>query len=219
MRMDPISAAIISGLVAGATRVSADALSDAYSALKTMITRRFGGDSGLTNAIEAVERAPESQARQQVLREEVASAGADQDRNILAAADALLDEIRTRPGGQQLIQQVISGSGTAAGRDVIVHPGGSIAGRDLHQTDFDLHQTIGPTEFRTNTMIGKVLMVVGTLVALGGFAFFAFNMLLLFNGEINPGRGFPPGLIMGLGVFFAGGLIVTVAKLVDQTLS
>jgi hypothetical protein len=62
--MDPISAAIVSGLVAGATRVSADALSDAYSALKTMITRRFGGDSGLANAIEAVERAPESQSRQ-----------------------------------------------------------------------------------------------------------------------------------------------------------
>jgi hypothetical protein len=29
-----------------------------------MITRRFGGDSGLANAIEAVERAPESQSRQ-----------------------------------------------------------------------------------------------------------------------------------------------------------
>jgi hypothetical protein len=217
--MDPISAAIVAGLLAGATKVSADAVFEAYSALKATIKRRFGSDSDLARAVEAVERAPQSKPRQQVLREEVAWAGAGQDPSIVAAADALLDAIRARPNGKQVIQQVISGSGTAAGRDVIVHPGGSIAGRDLHQTDFDLHQTIGPTEFRSNTMIGKVLMVVGTLVALGGFAYAAFNMFRLFSGELIPGRGFPPGLIMGMGVFFAGVLIVTVAKLVDQTFS
>jgi hypothetical protein len=146
-----------------------------------------------------------------VLREEVASARADQDRSILAAADALLDEIRTRSGGQQLIQQVISGSGTTAGRDVIVHPGGSIAGRDLIQT-------IGPTEFRTNTTIGRVLMVVGTLIAFGGFALFAFNLLTVMGSENHFG-GPPPGLLLGFGIAFAGGLVTALAKLIDQTLS
>jgi hypothetical protein len=217
MSMDPISAAIVAGLLAGATKVSSDILFEAYSALKGTIKRRFGSDSELARAVEAVERAPQSKPRQQVLREEVAWAGASQDPSIVAAADALLDAIRAQPNGRQVIQQVIGGSGTTAGRDVIVHPGG--AGRDLHQTDFDLHQTIGPTEFRTNTIIGKVLMVVGTLVALGGFAYAAFNMLRLFSGELIPGRGFPPGLITGMGVFFAGVLIVTVAKLIDQTFS
>ena len=56
--MDPISAAIVAGLLAGATKVSSDILFEAYSALKGTIKRRFGSDSELARAVEAVARAP-----------------------------------------------------------------------------------------------------------------------------------------------------------------
>ena len=105
--MDPITAAIIAGLAVGATKVSTGMVTDAYEALKDAIRRKFGGESDVARAVDGLEAKPESVGKRTVLQEEVAAAKVDQDPDILKAAQALLDQIKAQPGGEQHIQQAI----------------------------------------------------------------------------------------------------------------
>jgi hypothetical protein len=105
--MDPITTAIIAGLAAGAMQVGTGAVVDAYQALKAAITRKLGGDHAVAQAVEGLEAKPDSEARKAVLQEEVAAAKADQDPDLRAAAQAVLDQIKAQPGGEQHIQQAI----------------------------------------------------------------------------------------------------------------
>ncbi len=107
--MDPIStailAAIAAGAVAGATKVGEQAIVDAYTGLKELLKRKFGAKSEVVKAVKALEAKPDSAARKGVVNEEVAAAKADQDPELLQAAQALLDRIGAKPGGMQVIQQ------------------------------------------------------------------------------------------------------------------
>ena len=62
--MEPVTTAIMSAIAAGATMGLTDtankAIADAYDSLKTLIRRKFGGDSNLVGAVAKLEEDPES---------------------------------------------------------------------------------------------------------------------------------------------------------------
>lgn len=109
--MDPVTTAIVAaitaGIAPGVTEVSKKAIVDAYDGLKALIRRKFGKDSELAEAVDKLEQHPESAGRKETLKEEVETAGAEKDPEILAAAQALLEKIQAQPGGEQHIQTAI----------------------------------------------------------------------------------------------------------------
>ncbi len=117
--MDPITAAIVAALAAGLTEVRKNAVVDAYNGLKSLLKKKFGDDSKVVKAVDDLEEEKDSKGRQLTLQEQIAKA--DQDPELRQAAQALLSEIRTQPGGEQHIQSIVGdysvqvyGSGSAS---------------------------------------------------------------------------------------------------------
>jgi hypothetical protein len=98
--MDPITL-IVTALVAGAALGAQDTVSamvkDAYVGLKALVRKRLGGGPGAELVLAKHEKAPETW--QAPLMAELAEAGADGDRDLIAAAQTLLDLI-DEAGGQ-----------------------------------------------------------------------------------------------------------------------
>src|SRR5215469_147003 len=134
--MDPITAAILAALSAGMAEVGKEGVLDAYKALKSLLSRKFGSRSQLIKAVDDLERNPTSQARTAVLQEEVAKAKADQDPDLYRAAYSLYQQVtyssvsrsnQVAYGNRNVQQQAgqnaynVSGRGnvTKAGRDVV----------------------------------------------------------------------------------------------------
>jgi hypothetical protein len=92
--MDPITL-IVTALAAGAAvglKDSASAMvKDAYAGLKDLVKRRLGGEPGAGLVLARYEQAPETW--QAPLMAELDGVGADGDRDLVAAAQALLDLI------------------------------------------------------------------------------------------------------------------------------
>ena len=87
--MDPISAivaAVVAGAVEAARPTAAQAVKDAYDAVKALIIRKFSKSS---KPLEAVDEKPESKPRQEALKEELTDAGAQSDQDLLAAVELL----------------------------------------------------------------------------------------------------------------------------------
>jgi hypothetical protein len=109
--MDPITtailAAITAGAIAGITKVGEQVVVVAYGKLKEMIKEKFGARSKLVNAVKELEANPKSAARKEVVKEEVAAARADQDKDLIQAAQALIKTVKALPGGTQIIQTAI----------------------------------------------------------------------------------------------------------------
>jgi hypothetical protein len=97
--MDPITL-IVTALAAGAALGAQDTVSamvkDAYAGLKVLVKRRLGGRPGAELVLARHEQAPETW--QAPLKAELAEAGADGDRDLIAAAQALLDLVRAAEG-------------------------------------------------------------------------------------------------------------------------
>lgn len=100
--MDAITTAIIAALAA----LSKDAIKDSYNALKTALKKKFGDNSDLVDAVEKLEKKPDSEGRKAMLQEEVESAKANEDAAIVQLAQDLLNKIQEQPGGQQVINQI-----------------------------------------------------------------------------------------------------------------
>jgi len=108
--MDPITTAILAALAAAAgagagagadlnpEQVGDQATAEAYQALKLALSRKFGHDSEVVEALGLLEQKPGSSGRREVLKEEVEAAKAHQDPALLAAAQRLLDQIETQAG-------------------------------------------------------------------------------------------------------------------------
>lgn len=109
--MDPITTAIISAIAPGAAEVGRTAIVDAYDGLKALIRRKSGDKSELVEAVDKLERRPESAGRKETLKEEVERVNAEKGPEILAAAQALLEKIQAQPGGEQHIRRAIGSSG------------------------------------------------------------------------------------------------------------
>jgi disulfide oxidoreductase YuzD len=77
--MDSITTAILAALPAVTSDIVKTSAKDAYDALKAVIRRKLGHESGVTRAIESLEANPSSTDRAAVLAEKVADAHADED--------------------------------------------------------------------------------------------------------------------------------------------
>ncbi|MDF0553333.1 hypothetical protein [Kamptonema sp. UHCC 0994] len=129
--MDAITTAIVTGL---AIPVAKDAITDAYTALKAALKKKFGDESDVVNAVKQLEKKPDSEGRKATLQEEVENAKVNDDPEIVKLAQDLLSKLKEQPGGQQVITQNVSnvkyaatsGSGNA-----------SISGITEHETSKD----------------------------------------------------------------------------------
>jgi hypothetical protein len=97
--MDPITL-IVTALAAGAALGVKDTASamvtDAYAGLKALVKKRLGGRPGAELVLASHEQAPETW--QAPLMAELAGTGADGDRDLIAAAQALLDLVGAAEG-------------------------------------------------------------------------------------------------------------------------
>lgn len=109
--MDPVTAAIITalalGVAGGVKQVGEKVIVDAYNSLKAVLQRKYRVNDDLIEALDKLETKPDSDARRRMLQEEIETAKADQDDEVIAVAQVLLEHIKTHPGGEQLTQTVI----------------------------------------------------------------------------------------------------------------
>ncbi|MDF2386613.1 hypothetical protein JMG10_34445 [Nostoc ellipsosporum NOK] len=113
--MDPITTAIL-------TAVTNNTIQDGYNALKAALKKKIGDQSDLINAVDTLEKKPNSEGRKATVEEEVEIAKVNDDPKLVQLAQDLLAQIKQQPGGQQIINQTISnvkyaatsGSGTAS---------------------------------------------------------------------------------------------------------
>ena len=107
--MEPISAAIVTALVAGVTggvgEVSKKLIVDAYNGLKAALRKKCGADSKVVEAVEKLEKKPESLEQQQTLREEVEAAKVTDDTDLKQLAVALLKKLKDTPEGQATMKK------------------------------------------------------------------------------------------------------------------
>jgi hypothetical protein len=110
-KMDPVTTALIAAIGAGALKgvgdVGSSAITDAYNGLKSLIRRKTGADGDVVDAVDRLEKKPDSDNRRGVLQEEIAATGLDKDPEVRSAAEKLLEQIKAQPGGEQHIQQAI----------------------------------------------------------------------------------------------------------------
>jgi hypothetical protein len=124
--MGPVSmivTALVAGAVAATKDVATQAVKDGYEGLKTLIVRKFGEKADVVNALENVEKKPDSEARKAVLKEELETAGASQDAEVVQKAQALLDLLKEH--GLAYHAEVHGSGAIAAGAR------GVAAGRDI----------------------------------------------------------------------------------------
>jgi len=129
--MDPITL-IVTALAAGAAAGVKDAASavvkDAYAGLKALVKKRLGEEPGTELVLARYEQAPETW--QAPLMAELAGTGADGDRDLIAAAQALLDLIDETGGAGKYAVDVRGAMGVQVGdhnrQDNVfnAHPGG-----------------------------------------------------------------------------------------------
>jgi hypothetical protein len=119
--MDPITAAIVAAL----TSLAEPAVKDAYQGLKSVIVRKLGTTHEVVKAVENLEQKPDSTGRRDTLQEEIAAARTVDDTDIAAAARALLEDLKKRPGGSQTVQQTVTGNKNVFSGTGDVHIGGT----------------------------------------------------------------------------------------------
>ena len=114
--MDPITL-IVTALAAGAAQGMTDSVSammkDAYASLKARVKEKLGGKPGAELVLAKHEQAPETW--QAPLVAELAEAGADRDRELIAAAKALLDLIGEAGGAGKYTVDVRGAQGVQIG--------------------------------------------------------------------------------------------------------
>lgn len=99
-----IVAALSAGAVTGATDTAKKAIADAYEGLKSLVKKKFGGDSDAAEAIGKLEAKPGSDGSRQTLTEELKAVNAVSDSELVSAVQSLLDLIKALPQGEEHIQ-------------------------------------------------------------------------------------------------------------------
>jgi hypothetical protein len=114
--MDPISM-IISALSAGAIsamqETTTQAIKDSYQGLKALIQRKFAGHPKDNLILEEHGKDPETWEKP--LEKALTDAGAADDKQILEAAQKLVDQLKERPQGGKYNVQVSNSQGTVIG--------------------------------------------------------------------------------------------------------
>lgn len=115
---------ITTAIIAALAAISKDAIKDSYNALKDALKRKFGSESDVVDAVEGLEKKPDSKGRQTTLQEEIENAKVNDDAEIVQLANNLQDEIKKQPDGQKIINQIQNNimKGVNAGRDIVFNP-------------------------------------------------------------------------------------------------
>ena len=111
--MDPITTAIVTAVGTG---LAQEVIKDSYQALKAALNKKFGSESDVIDAVEKLEKKPDSEARKAAVQEEFEIAKVNDDPDLLKLAQDLLDKIKKQPGGQEIINQ--TQTNTASGNSV-----------------------------------------------------------------------------------------------------
>lgn len=126
--LDPISAAILLGIVASARTVASEAVEDAYSGLKGLLAHKLGKESEAVEAVEKLEKQPDRDDRKATVVAELQAAGVGDDAELLATAERLQAALDTLP------EEARAGVQHAVGNYIAQASGGSTAtvnvGRD-----------------------------------------------------------------------------------------
>ncbi len=112
--MDPITTAIVAALAA----LSKNVISDSYNVLKITLKKKFGSESDLVDAVEKLEKKPDSEGRKAVVQEEIEIAKANEDPEIIQLAQDLLNKIKEQQGGQQIINQTQTNTNTLSNVEI-----------------------------------------------------------------------------------------------------
>jgi hypothetical protein len=101
--MDSITTALVAALSAGAinglTETSKTAITDAYTNLKDLLTKKFGARSEVVQALDQLEAKPISTGRQESLQEELLAVHAEQDHEVVTAAQHILALVQPQQAG------------------------------------------------------------------------------------------------------------------------
>lgn len=88
--MDPLATSILVSVIEKAGGA-------AYNALKAKLREKYGRNSDLVQAVESLERNPESEGRQAVVREEIVATRAFEDTELQLLAKQLLEALQSNP--------------------------------------------------------------------------------------------------------------------------
>ncbi len=94
-----IIAALSAGAAAGLTEASKTAITDVHHQLKDLLVKKFGANSEVVQAVDALEATPNSAGRKETLWKEFIAVNAEQDADLLAAAKDLLNLVQPQRGG------------------------------------------------------------------------------------------------------------------------
>lgn len=114
-----VAEAVAVGAVAGLSDTAKQTVTDAYEKLKALVLGRVGAAG-----VESVEQQPDSVARRSVLIEDLQRAGTEDDRELLAAAQALLAVVRAHE----------TAAGAAVGVDLERVSAAALRVRDVEST-------------------------------------------------------------------------------------
>ena len=102
--MDVITTAIVAALA----NLSKDVIKETYNGLKSALKKKFGSESDLLDAVDKLEKKPDSEGRKATLQEEVEIARVNEDPEIVRLAQDLLEKFQEQPEAQQVITQNLS---------------------------------------------------------------------------------------------------------------
>ena len=114
--MDPLSliaSALVAGAVEAAKPTAAQAVKDAYDALKAALARKLGAQSGVVKATQAVEEKPNSEGRVRTLEEELQDVRDQIDAEIERLAKKLDEALKQYAPGTSYTA-TLTGSGAIA---------------------------------------------------------------------------------------------------------
>jgi len=94
--MDPVTivvSALVAGLITGTTEMAKTAVIDIYESLKKSLSNKTEGNDDARAALVAIEKKPESEARQNVLKEELAKLNLEKDAELIQLAKSILEHL------------------------------------------------------------------------------------------------------------------------------
>ena len=115
--IDTIINALLGGITAAAGKVATSATMDAYTGLKALVIRKMGSESDAATALVKLEEKPQSTPRRLVLSEELETAGAADDSEIIEAVTRLSQALSGQNYKYTSLVQTATGSYIAQASD------------------------------------------------------------------------------------------------------